>query len=77
MRRERDAGDRRRVVIHLVLDRAVSEVVPVFLPMVSAWQEMATRYTHDELRLIVDFCDRMEQVVREHLARLREPQADR
>jgi hypothetical protein len=38
---------------------------------------MATRYTHDELRLIVDFCDRMEQVVREHLARLREPQADR
>ena len=72
VRRERDARDRRRVVIHLVLDRALSDVAPVFLPMVQAWQEMAARYTDDELRLIVDFYGRMEQIFREHLTRLRD-----
>jgi hypothetical protein len=40
--------------------------------MDSAIQEMAARYSDDELRLIVDFYGRMEQVLREHLARLRE-----
>jgi len=70
--RERDAHDRRRVVIHLNLDKALSEVATVFLPMVRAWQQMASRYTDDELRLIVDFYGRMEQVLREHLVRLRD-----
>ena len=34
-------------------------------------REMAARYSDDELRLIVDFYGRMEQVFREHLVRLR------
>jgi DNA-binding transcriptional ArsR family regulator len=73
VRRERDPEDRRRVVIRVVLDRALSDVAPVFLPMVRDWQEMAARYTDDELRLIVDFYGRMEQIIRAHLARLRGP----
>ena len=43
----------------------------VFLPMMRDWQQMAARYSDDELRLIVDFYDRMEEVLREHLTRLR------
>jgi DNA-binding MarR family transcriptional regulator len=73
VRRERDPRDRRRVVIRLVLERALTDVAPVFLPMVRDWQEMASRYTDDELRLIVDFYSRMEQVLRAHLTRLRGP----
>ena len=73
VRRERDPGDRRRVVIRVVLERALSDVAPVFLPMVRDWQEMAARYTDDELRLIVDFYGRMEQIIRAHLTRLRGP----
>jgi DNA-binding MarR family transcriptional regulator len=73
VRRERDPEDRRRVVIRVVLERALSDVAPVFLPMVRDWQEMAARYTDDELRLIVDFYGRMEQVIRAHLTRLRGP----
>jgi len=73
VRRERDPRDRRRVVIRLVLERALSDVAPVFLPMIRDWQEMADRYTDDELRLIVEFYGRMEQVLRTHLARLRGP----
>jgi len=74
VRRERDARDRRRVVIRLVLERALSDVAPVFLPMVRALQDVAGRYTDDELQLIVGFYGRMEQVFRDHLARLRDAQ---
>jgi DNA-binding MarR family transcriptional regulator len=73
VRRERDPRDRRRVVIRLVLERALSDVAPVFLPLILGWQGVVTRYTDDELRLIVEFYGQMEQVIREHLARLRGP----
>jgi DNA-binding MarR family transcriptional regulator len=73
VRRERDPKDRRRVVIRLVLERALQDVAPVFLPLVLGWQGVVTRYTDDELRLIVEFYELMEQVIREHLARLRRP----
>jgi len=72
VRRERDPHDRRRVVVRLSLDKAVSDVASVFAPMLRDWREMATRYSDDELRLIVDFYGRVEQVFRKHLLRLRD-----
>jgi DNA-binding MarR family transcriptional regulator len=72
VRRERDPHDRRRVVVRLSLDKAVSEVASVFVPMLRDWREMAARYSDDELRLIVDFYGRVEQVFRKHLIRLRD-----
>src|ERR1700735_3397082 len=72
VRRERDTRDRRRVVVHLVLDKALHDVAPVFLPLVREWQQMAADYSDDELRLIVAFYRRMEQVFRDHVVRLRE-----
>ena len=73
VRRERDAKDRRRVVIRLVLERALQDVAPVFLPLVLGWQGVVTLYTDDELRLIVEFYGQMEDVIRAHIARLRAP----
>jgi DNA-binding MarR family transcriptional regulator len=73
VRRERDPKDRRRVVIRLVLDSALRDVGPVFLPLIQAWQGVVDRYSDDELRLIVDFYGQMEQVIRNHLVRLRGP----
>jgi DNA-binding Lrp family transcriptional regulator len=72
VQRERDAVDRRRVVIHLNLRKAYGVVAPVFAPMLSDWRRVAAQYNDDELRLIVEFYGRMEQIIREHLARLRE-----
>jgi DNA-binding MarR family transcriptional regulator len=69
--RERDPHDRRRVVIQINLDRAVKDVAAVFVPMLRAWREMSARYSDDELRLIVDFYGRMEEVFRDHIIRLR------
>ena len=73
--RERDPHDRRRVVVKLVLDRAMRDVATLFLPMMRAWREMAARYSDDELRFIVDYYARVEQVLREHLDRLRDAPA--
>jgi DNA-binding MarR family transcriptional regulator len=73
VRRERDTQDRRRVVVHLVLDKALRDVAPLFLPMMREWQEMAADYSDDELRLIVAFYGRMEQIFRDHVIRLRNP----
>ena len=69
--RERDPHDRRRVVVTLSLDQAMRNVASVFLPIMRDWRELATRYSDDELRVIVDFYARMEQVFRDHLIRLR------
>ena len=69
--RERDPHDRRRVVVTLSLDQAMRNVASVFLPIMRDWRELATRYSDDELRVIVDFYARMEQVFRNHLIRLR------
>jgi predicted transcriptional regulator len=71
VRRERDAADRRRVVIHLDAKRVAGSVIPVFAPMMRSWQQVAERYTEDELRLIVDYYDQIEQIIRTHLATLR------
>ena len=70
--RERDRHDRRRVVVTITLDRAMRDVASVFLPLLRDWREMAARYSDDELRVIVDFYGRMEQVFREHIVRLRD-----
>jgi DNA-binding MarR family transcriptional regulator len=77
--RVRDLADRRRVVVTITLEKALSEVASLFAPMVADWQELAGTYTDDELRLIVEYYDRMEQIIRKHLARLREqpPPANR
>ena len=69
--RERDPNDRRRVVVTLSLDQAMRNVASVFLPIMRDWRELAARYSDDELRVIVDFYARMEQVFRNHLIRLR------
>jgi DNA-binding MarR family transcriptional regulator len=73
--RERDATDRRRVVVHLDTARALATIAPVFGPMLGSWQRMIDQYSDDQLRLIVAFYGQVEGVIRDHLAHLREPEA--
>jgi hypothetical protein len=54
------------------MEKAVGEVATLFAPMVAEWQELVVGYSDDQLRLIVEFYGQMEQVIRKHLARLRE-----
>jgi DNA-binding transcriptional ArsR family regulator len=69
--RERDGQDRRRVVIRLDTQRALGTVAPVFGPMMGAWQRVAAKYSDRDLRLIVEFYGQIEEIIRDHLARLR------
>ena len=71
VRRERDPNDRRRVVVTLVLEAALRDVAGAFLPMLRDWREMAARYSDDELKLIIDYTARMEDILRRHIVRLR------
>jgi DNA-binding MarR family transcriptional regulator len=72
VRRERDATDRRRVIVQLNLASGLRDVAPVFAPMLIAWRVAADRYTDAELRLILSFQLEVEQILREQLARLRD-----
>src|SRR5205809_3277262 len=47
--RERDPHDRRRVVVQVVLEKALKDVASVFRPMIRDWQEVAAHYSDDEL----------------------------
>jgi DNA-binding MarR family transcriptional regulator len=69
--RERDAQDRRRVVVRLVTERAVRDVASVFLPMLRAWLRLAEQFSDDELQLIVNFYGQMERLLREQITSLR------
>jgi DNA-binding transcriptional ArsR family regulator len=73
VRRERDTNDRRRVVVHLIIEPVLRDVVTVFAPMLTAWKAVADGYTEDELKLIIDFQAKSERVLKDNLARLREP----
>jgi DNA-binding HxlR family transcriptional regulator len=71
VRRERDPHDRRRVIVNLNAGPGLREIGPVFGPLVKAWRATAASYSDDELRLLLDFQQRLEDIVRGQLARLR------
>jgi DNA-binding MarR family transcriptional regulator len=70
--RERDAQDRRRVIIRIDAARGLRDVAPVFAPLLTAWRAMATQYTDEELRLILGFLNQVEQIMRNRLTELRD-----
>ena len=71
VRRERDPHDRRRVIINLGGGPGLAEIGPTFGPLVKAWRATAAGYSDDELRLLLEFQQRVEGIMRDQLARLR------
>jgi DNA-binding MarR family transcriptional regulator len=69
VRRERDATDRRRVIVHLVPDRA-RKVGKMFEPLARAMAQLHQRYSDEQLALIVDYTQRGNAITLEHIARL-------
>jgi DNA-binding MarR family transcriptional regulator len=71
VRRERDPGDRRRVIVRLDAGRGMRDVAPVFAPVIAAWRAVAAQYTDDELRLILGFQEQLERIMLDRLVELR------
>ncbi|GAB2550052.1 MarR family winged helix-turn-helix transcriptional regulator [Nocardia heshunensis] len=60
VRRERDPGDRRRVLVTLDDARARADIAPIFGPLLGAWRREIGGYTPAELKLLADFLARIE-----------------
>ena len=71
VRRVRDPHDRRRVIVELAYGPGLREIGPTFGPVVKAWRATAAEYSDDELRLLLEFQDKVEKIMRGQLARLR------
>jgi DNA-binding MarR family transcriptional regulator len=76
-RRERDATDRRRVIIGLVGERDERDLAPLFEDVRRASAELYSDYTDEELALLLDFFERAILVLREQTSRLRAEAATR
>jgi len=75
VRRERDPKDRRRVIVNLNAGPGLREVASNFGPLVKAWRAAAASYSEEELRLLLEFQRRFEEIVRGQLDRLRDEAA--
>ena len=71
VRRVRDPHDRRRVIAELADGPRLREVGSTFGPVVKAWRATAADYSDDELRLLLEFQGKLEEIMRSQLARLR------
>jgi DNA-binding HxlR family transcriptional regulator len=71
VRRVRDPHDRRRVIVELAYGPGLREIGPTFAPVVRAWRATAAGYSDDELRLLLEFQGKLEEIMRGQLARLR------
>lgn len=71
VRRVRDPHDRRRVIAELADGPALREVGHTFGPVVKSWRATAASYSDDELRLLLEFQGKLEEIMRSQLARLR------
>jgi DNA-binding MarR family transcriptional regulator len=71
VRRERDPGDRRRVIIHVVpdMDRK-GEVTEIFARLYRTMAAQMEEYDQGELALITDFLQRTIQVLQQETAQL-------
>jgi DNA-binding MarR family transcriptional regulator len=69
VRRERDAEDRRRVIVHLVPDRGRA-IARLYEPLARAMAELNGRYTSEQLALMLDYTRRGNAIALEHIERL-------
>jgi hypothetical protein len=67
--RDQDPSDRRRVVVRCTPERA-PDVGPLFMPLRDGMIAFCERYTDAELRLILEFMQSSEAVMRAHMQRL-------
>jgi DNA-binding MarR family transcriptional regulator len=70
VRRERDPGDRRRVIVRLVPE-AMAGIRPMFAGLISDMRALHGNYSDDELAVFVDMLNRSSEILRAHARRIR------
>ena len=72
VRRAKEPGDRRRVIIEPLPERIKEQIVPLFQSIGRAIADMCAPYSTHELAVICDFIARFNQVAYEETRKLRE-----
>ena len=70
VRRERDPGDRRRVIVRLVPE-AMARIRPMFDGLIADMRALHGDYSDDELAVFVDMLTRSSEILRTHARRIR------
>jgi DNA-binding MarR family transcriptional regulator len=66
VKRKRDQNDRRLVFINPLLDKAMGKLSPIFDPIKQASRNLYSKYSDEELAIILDFvinCNKMTQEI--------------
>ena len=71
VRRKRDGGDRRQVILEVIMDKVRREVFPLFEQLGQHMSALAASYSPRDLATITDFVERGVAMSREYRAKLR------
>jgi DNA-binding MarR family transcriptional regulator len=71
VRRERDAADRRRVLVTAVPEKVFEKVGPVYGRIAERWTEYLDTLTADQIEFATDLLTRAAEINREEIERLR------
>jgi DNA-binding MarR family transcriptional regulator len=66
VKRKRDQKDRRLVFINPLIDKAIVKLSPIFEPIKQASMSLYSKYSDEELAIILDFvinCNKMTQQI--------------
>ncbi len=77
VRRAKDPGDRRRVVVEPNLKQMERRMAPLFDSMARGTAELCSRYRAGELALICEFAARARELAYDEIRKLREAEASR
>jgi DNA-binding MarR family transcriptional regulator len=72
VRRKRDAGDRRRVLIELNLEKVRRQVFPIFEKLAKRMSALGSSYSKRDLAVISDFMEKGVALSREYRAQVRQ-----
>jgi DNA-binding MarR family transcriptional regulator len=74
VRRERDPGDRRRVIVRLVPEE-MARIQPLFDGLIADMLALHRDYSDDELAVVVDMLTRSSEILRTHARHIRRGEA--
>lgn len=72
VRRIKDPGDRRRVVIEPFAERIEKEIAPLFKSLAPAMADLCAQYGNHELTVIRDFIAGVQRIAYEQIGKLRD-----
>ena len=70
-KRERDAGDRRKVLVRLVFPAVERRIAPVYASMAQSMAALLANYSDEDLALLHDFTAKSGRIMAEEIGKLR------